>query len=119
MIFLDHITTGDGTLSSLLFAEILKNSGKKASELSKIMEIYPQVLINAKVSNGNKHSYMENKEVADKIKILEEKMNGQGRVLIRPSGTEPLIRVMLEGKEQAQIEQMARELADLIELKLG
>lgn len=119
MIFLDHITTGDGTLSSILFAEILKNSGKKASELSKIMEIYPQVLINAKVSNGNKHSYMENKEVADKIKILEEKMNGQGRVLIRPSGTEPLIRVMLEGKEQAQIEQMARELADLIELKLG
>lgn len=119
MIFLDHITTGDGTLSSLLFAEIVKESGKKASELSKIMEIYPQVLINAKVSNGNKHSYMENQEVSDKIRILEEKMDGQGRVLIRPSGTEPLVRVMLEGKDQGQIELMARELADLIELKLG
>ena len=119
MIFLDHITTGDGTLSSLLFAEIVKNSGKKASELSKIMEIYPQVLINAKVSNGNKHTYMENQEVADKIKLLEEKMDGQGRVLIRPSGTEPLVRVMLEGKDQNQIEVMARELADFIEIKLG
>ena len=119
MIFLDHITTGDGTLSSLLFAEIVKNSGKKASELSKIMEIYPQVLINAKVSNGNKHTYIENQEVADKIKLLEEKMDGQGRVLIRPSGTEPLVRVMLEGKDQNQIEVMARELADFIEIKLG
>lgn len=119
MIFLDHITTGDGTLSSILFAEILKKSGRKASELATIMEIYPQVLINAKVSNGNKHSYMENEEVAEKIRLLENNMNGKGRVLIRPSGTEPLVRVMLEGKNQSQIEIMARELADLIELKLG
>ncbi len=118
MIFLDHITTGDGTLSSLLFAEILKNSGEKASELSKIMEIYPQVLINARVSNENKSRYMENKEIAKKIRLLEEKMDGQGRVLIRPSGTEPLVRVMLEGKDKKQIEVMARELADLIEKEL-
>ncbi len=119
MIFLDHITTGDGVLSSLIFTQILKKQGKKVSELAKIMEIYPQILINAKVSNGNKHSYMENEEVACKIKELEEKMDGEGRVLIRPSGTEPLVRVMIEGKDQIQIEEMAGELAKLIEEKLA
>ena len=119
MIFLDNITTGDGILSSLIFTEIVKKQDKQVSELAKIMDIYPQILINAKVSNGNKHTYMENEEVAQKIKALEEKMDGEGRVLIRPSGTEPLVRVMIEGKDQSQIECMAKELAQLIEEKLG
>ena len=119
MIFLDNITTGDGILSSLIFTEIVKKQDKQVSELAKIMDIYPQILINAKVSNGNKHTYMENEEVAQKIKALEEKMDGEGRVLIRPSGTEPLVRVMIEGKDQSQIEGMAKELAQLIEEKLG
>lgn len=119
MIFLDSITTGDGILSSLILTEIVKKQGKLVSELAKIMDIYPQILVNAKVSNGNKHAYMENEEVAQKIKALEEKMDGEGRVLIRPSGTEPLVRVMIEGKDQTQIEYMAKELAQLIEEKLG
>lgn len=119
MIFLDYITTGDGVLSSLIFTQILKKQGKRVSELAEIMDIYPQILINAKVSNGNKHSYMENEEVASKIKELEEKMDGEGRVLIRPSGTEPLVRVMIEGKDQNQIEEMAEQLAKLIEKNLA
>lgn len=119
MIFLDKITTGDGILSSLIFTEIVKKQGKLVSELAKIMDIYPQILVNARVSNGNKHTYMENEEVAQKIKALEDKMDGEGRVLIRPSGTEPLVRVMIEGKDQTQIEKMAKELAHLIEEKLG
>ena len=78
------------------------------------MEVYPQALINAKVPNHKKEQYMENTETAEAIDALEKKFDGQGRVLIRPSGTEPLVRVMIEGKDQAQIEKEARELADLI-----
>ena len=83
------------------------------------MEIFPQVLINAKVRNENKNAYMTDEIIKNEISKLESEMDGRGRVLIRPSGTEPLVRVMLEGQDKDIITQMARKLADLIEQRLG
>ncbi|EHL10005.1 phosphoglucosamine mutase [Peptoanaerobacter stomatis] len=117
IIFLDYNTTGDGILSSLILSSILKQSKKKMSELAKIMDIYPQVLVNAKVDNKFKQTYMEIPEIAQKIKQIEEDMAQEGRVLIRPSGTEPLVRVMIEGKDEDKITTMANELAQLISEK--
>lgn len=119
MIFIDYNTTGDGVLSSLILAEIVRESGKKISELATIMEVLPQVLINAKVKNEKKLEYQTDAEILSRITDLESKMDGKGRVLIRHSGTEPLVRVMLEGQNQEEITGYARELADFIESKLG
>lgn len=115
IIFLDENTTGDGLLSALHLLKVIKESGKKLSELRKVMEVLPQALVNAKVPVDKKNSYMEYKEVADAIKKVEDEFNGAGRVLIRPSGTEPLVRVMIEGKNQELIDSRAKELAALIE----
>lgn len=115
IIFLDENTTGDGLLSALHLLEVVKLSGKKLSELSGIMEVLPQALVNANVPNHLKEKYNEYSEIVDAIAELEKKYAGEGRVLIRPSGTEPLVRVMIEGKDQALIEKDARELAQLIE----
>ena len=115
IIFLDENTTGDGLLSALHLLKVLKESGKSLSELRKVMEVLPQALVNAKVPADKKNSYMEYKEVADAIARVEEECNGAGRVLIRPSGTEPLVRVMIEGKDQKLIDVRAKELAALIE----
>lgn len=114
IIFLDENTTGDGLLSALHLLEVLVKTKKKASELAGIMEVLPQALVNAKVPNHKKEHFMEYSEIAEAIRKLEEKFNGEGRVLIRPSGTEPLVRVMIEGKNQKEIDAEAKELADLI-----
>ena len=114
VIFLDDNTTGDGLLSALHLLEVMVETGKPLSELASIMEILPQALVNAKVPNHKKNSYMEYPSIAKAITKLEEKFAGEGRVLIRPSGTEPLVRVMIEGKDQAVIEEEANKLADLI-----
>lgn len=119
MIFLDYNTTGDGVLSSLILSSILHSNKTKLSKLSEVMEVYPQVLVNAKVKNENKNAYMTDAEIKKEIALLEEKMNQKGRVLIRPSGTEPLVRVMIEGQDKDQISKMAKELADMIQAKLG
>jgi phosphoglucosamine mutase len=89
-------------------------TGKSLSELASIMEVLPQALVNAKVPNHKKESYMEYPEIAKAIEALGEKFAGEGRVLIRPSGTEPLVRVMIEGKNQEEIEADAKALAELI-----
>lgn len=115
VIFLDDNTTGDGLLSALHLLEVMVDTGKPLSELAKIMEVLPQALVNAKVPNHKKESYMEYSEIADAIAELEKKFAGEGRVLIRPSGTEPLVRVMIEGKDQKVIEEEATKLADLIQ----
>lgn len=115
IIFLDENTTGDGLLSALHLLEVLVETGKPLSELASIMEVLPQALVNAKVPNHKKESYMEYPEIAEAIEALSQKFAGEGRVLIRPSGTEPMVRVMIEGKDQAQIEIEARKLADLIQ----
>ena len=118
VIFLDYNPTGDGILTSLMLIKTILDSGKKLSELQKIINIYPQVLINAKVENSKKYDFDKNPEIVDAIEKLNEEFDGNGRVLIRPSGTEPLVRVMIEGENQEYITKKAREVADLIEEKL-
>ena len=117
IIFLDYTTTGDGILSSLQVLKAIIESGKTASELAEEIEIFPQVLVNAKVKNKNKEVFHKDDEVVAKIAEVEEKLAGEGRVLIRPSGTEPLVRVMIEGADSARILAMAEELSDLISSK--
>ena len=114
VIFLDDNTTGDGLLSALHLLEVMVSTGQPLSELASVMEVLPQALVNAKVPNHKKDSFMEYPEIASAVKELEDKFAGEGRVLIRPSGTEPLVRVMIEGKDQRQIEEAAKKLADLI-----
>ena len=118
IIFREYTTTGEGILSSLQFIKAVLNSGKKPSELAAEVEIFPQVLVNARINNDYKKTYMNDPEIADAISEIEKTMDGSGRVLIRPSGTEPLVRVMLEGEDEKELFDMARQLADLIERKL-
>ena len=119
VIFLDYNPTGDGILTSLMFIQCLLESNKKASELCKIIKLYPQVLVNAKVSNDKKYDFDKDDEIVKNIKMLEQEFSGNGRVLIRTSGTEPLVRVMIEGENQEYIRQKAENLAKLIEQRLG
>ncbi len=119
MIFLDYNTTGDGVLSSLILTKMVLEENKSLSELASVMTQYPQVLVNARIKNENKNRYMEYPEIKSEIENIENLLEGCGRVLIRPSGTEPLVRVMLEGKEEGQIKELATNLANLIQEKLS
>ncbi len=118
IIYLDYNTTGDGLLTAIKILEVMKKTGKTLSELRSIIKVLPQVLINAKVNNKNKYSYLENEDIKNAIDNLEKMFEGNGRVLIRPSGTEPLVRVMIEGNDQNVLETEAKKLAKLIEEKL-
>ncbi len=115
IIFLGENTTGDGLLSCLHLLQVMKETGKPLSELAAIMKKYPQVLINAHVDNAKKEHYLDYPEIVADIEELEKEFNGKGRVLIRPSGTEPLVRVMIEGEDQAVLQEKAQALAELIE----
>ena len=119
IIMLDYNPTGDGILTSLMLIKAILAKNEKASEVSKIINIYPQVLINAKVNSEKKNNYESDKEISDEIKNLEEEFSGNGRVLIRPSGTEPKVRVMIEGENIEYITAKAQNLANLIESKLS
>lgn len=121
VILLEHNTTGDGLVTGIQLISVLKHTGKKASELASVMQVYPQVLINAKVKTENKseENYMKFPEIKKAIEELEAEFKDSGRVLIRPSGTEPLVRVMIEGKDEVLIEKRAKELASLFEEKLN
>ena len=118
VILLDYNPTGDGILTSLMLIQTILEEGKKASELADMVKLYPQILVNAKVNSDKKYEYKENKEINEAIDKLEKEFAGNGRVLIRPSGTEPLVRVMIEGEDQEYITKKAQEIADLIENKL-
>lgn len=115
IIFLDDNTTGDGLLTALHLLAVLREEGRPLSELASVMKEYPQALVNAHVPNTRKDHYMEYPEIASACGALEKEFAGNGRVLIRPSGTEPLVRVMIEGEDQQEIEARAGELAALIE----
>ena len=115
VILLDYNPTGDGILTSLMLIQAILESGKKASELGAMLQKYPQVLINAKVDSNKKYDYEKNAEIKKAIEDLEKEFAGNGRVLIRPSGTEPLVRVMIEGKDINVIETKAKKIADMIE----
>ena len=118
IILLDYNPTGDGILTSLMLIQTMLEENKKASELASIVKLYPQVLINAKVASEKKYDYEKNEDIKQAIQKLEEEFAGNGRVLIRPSGTEPLVRVMIEGENQEYITKKAQEIVNLIEEKL-
>ncbi len=118
IIFSDYNTTGDGLVTALQLAHIVKESGKTFSELCSIMKELPQVLVNAKVPNDQKDIYLKDEEIKSEIDTITKNLDGSGRVLIRPSGTEPLVRVMLEGENQKEIDKLAHGLAKLIENKV-
>ena len=119
IIFLDYNTTGDGLLTAIQLIDTIVEEGKTFSELSSMMTTYPQVLVNAKVQKEKREAYLEDANIVAEIKRIEEHLNGQGRVLIRPSGTEPLVRVMLEGKNQEELNHLAHGLAKMIEINLS
>ena len=118
IIMLDYNPTGDGILTSLMLIKCILEERKKASELGALVKKYPQVLVNAKVNPDKKFEYEKDSEIKDRIEKLEKEFAGNGRVVIRPSGTEPLVRVMIEGENQKYISQKADEIAKLIEQKL-
>ena len=118
VIFLDYNPTGDGILTSLMLIQALLEKNAKASEMCKIINIYPQVLVNAKVSNDKKYDYDKDEIIKEKIKEIESKFSGDGRVLIRTSGTEPLVRIMIEGKDEKILKNNAESIAKLIEERL-
>lgn len=115
VIFLDENTTGDGLLSALHLLQVMVETKESLSELSGIMEMMPQAQAGAKVANHKKEKYLDYPEIANAIAEVSERFQGEGRVLIRPSGTEPLVRVMIEGKDQKQIDEEAKRLANLIQ----
>jgi len=119
LIFLDHNTTGDGILTALQIMSIMKGSNKSLSTLSSVMAKLPQVLANAKVNDDKKAALSDDPVIQQEIKNIESKFMENGRVLIRASGTEPLIRVMIEGPDQTTVERYAYQLARLIEQRLG
>ena len=123
IICLDENTTGDGMSAALrllktLFGEGLANR-KQVSELAGVVKNMPQIIRNAKVSNANKDNYLDDPVIRGRCEEIESLFNGEGRVLVRPSGTEPVIRVMIESDNEELIETEAEELARLIETRLG
>ncbi len=118
IIFLDYATTGDGQMSAIQVLNVLKHTGKKISELASEMQVYPQVLINVRVSNFGKARLDKDDEVQLAIREASEELGDTGRVLVRVSGTEPLVRVMLEGEDYTQIKSLAESIAKVIEERL-
>ena len=117
IIFLDHNTTGDGLISALKVLTIMKLTGKRLSELAACMKTYPQVLINVKVKERRDLSSIP--EISGRMSEIEKKLDGTGRLLVRYSGTEPKVRVMIEGEDQKEIKALAEDLAGIIRGKLG
>lgn len=117
VIFLDYSTTGDGMLSALQLVNVMKETGKKLSELASEMEVYPQVLKNVRVTD--KKNALTNPKIKEAIDEVEREMNGEGRVLVRPSGTEPLVRVMVEAATKDECEHYADRVVKVIDDLLG
>ena len=114
IIFLDEATTGDGQLSGVKLLDILAHTTLKMSELSQIMQAYPQVLVNIKITAEQKGQWQNNPKIIETIDYFTQKLGDEGRILVRESGTEPLVRIMLEGKIQGQIEEYAQTIANVI-----
>jgi phosphoglucosamine mutase len=117
IIFLDHNTTGDGIISALQVLSIMKQSGKALSELAACLKTYPQVLVNVRVKERRDLTSIP--EIAKRMTEIEKKLDGTGRILVRYSGTEPKVRVMIEGEDQSEIKALAEDLAGIIREKLG
>ena len=116
VIFLDYNTTGDGMLTAIQLVDTLKASGKKLSELKALMTQYPQVLVNVRVEDKSK--YEGNAAIEQAIATVEQQLGDNGRVLVRASGTESLIRVMAEGPDKDELEQFVSQIADVVQKEL-
>jgi phosphoglucosamine mutase len=119
IILLEHATTGDGLLSALRLLRALLHNNQRLSEARHTMRVLPQVQRSARVPDRKKQEALQDGEITGLISGIEQQLGGKGRVLVRPSGTEPIIRVMLEGEDAAWIAQMADQLADLITGRFG
>lgn len=117
IIFTDYSTTGDGLITALQVLSAVKRSGKKASELTAVMTTYPQLLVNVKVAT--KDGWEDNEAIKAAVKAGEQELGETGRILVRPSGTEPLIRVMAEGPDQAQLDRICNEIAEVVKKEQG
>ena len=118
IIFREHATTGDGELSALKLLCVMKETGKPLSELADIMEVFPQVLLNVRVSDFGKARFPRDEEIKNAIQSAEKELGNDGRVLVRVSGTEPLVRVMIEGKDENKINTLAQEIAEVVKERL-
>lgn len=119
VIFLEHNTTGDGLITALQLLAVMRHTGKKLSELAEVMTMLPQVLVNVSVENERKYDYIDDAEIMETIRRVERLFEDSGRVLIRPSGTEAMIRIMIEGQDQPLMQQKANEIADVMKRNLA
>ena len=117
MIFLDYNTTGDGMLSGIQLLNVMKQTGKKLSELADVVTIYPQKLVNIRVTDKN--GAMEVPAIKAVVEQAEAEMNGEGRILVRPSGTEPLLRVMAEAPTQEKVDYYVDKIAEVVRAEIG
>ena len=117
MIFLDYNTTGDGMLSGIQLLNVMKQTGKKLSELADEVTIYPQKLVNIRVTDKN--GAMEVPAIKAVVEQAEAEMNGEGRILVRPSGTEPLLRVMAEAPTQEKVDYYVDKIAEVVRAEIG
>jgi len=118
VIFLDHATTGDGQLTAVQLLNVIRTTGRTLKELADEIEIFPQVLVNVKVSSLGKLRLFEDNDIKIAIEEAEKELGNSGRVLVRASGTEPLVRVMLEGRNEEQINRLASQIAEVVRERL-
>ena len=119
MIFLEHNTTGDGLITALQLLSVMRHTGKKLSELASIMTMLPQVIVNVPIENERKYDYIDDAEIMETIRQAERIFEDSGRVLIRPSGTEAMIRIMIEGQDQALMQEEAEKIAAVMKRNLS
>ena len=119
LLSLDRTSTGDGIVSALQVLEVMVRSGKTLKELRQGMQKFPQTMINVPVSAGGREVFSDSEVINRAVLAVEAELNGQGRVILRPSGTEPLIRVTLEGSDPRLVERLANQLADTVRSELG
>ena len=119
VIFLEHNTTGDGLITALQLLSVMRHTGKKLSELAQVMTMLPQVIVNVPIENERKYDYIDDAEIMDTIRRAERLFEDSGRVLIRPSGTEAMIRIMIEGQDLPFMQQKADEIAAVMARNLS
>lgn len=119
VIFLDYCTTGDGQTTAAQLLSLMKRKGQKLSEAAKVMQRFPQVMVNVHISPEGKNKVNSDDDVQAKVAQVAKQLEGHGRIIVRESGTEPLVRVMLEGDNYAEIEALANETAEIVKAKLG
>ncbi len=119
VIFLDYCTTGDGQTTAAQILSLMKRKNKKLSEAANVMKRYPQVMVNVKISPQGKKKVGSDSDIQAKVSEVENLLEGHGRIVVRESGTEPLVRVMLEGTDYDEINRLANETAEVVKRKLG